>query len=167
MSDSNPTASEENSTGKFEVRVTDDIRLDRDSMVEHVEYGPMHVDRVTYSPTTKRVELKSELGPEGLTLTADELRERWGETLHTDPAELYNGSQRVTFEGITTSDGDVSADLSVAGTSDYVELVAMHVKDQAVRAMQAVDEERPPAECDGIGVEIDWERAFAEEGEDE
>lgn len=50
MSDSDPTASEENSTGKFEVRTTNDIRLRCDSMVEHVKHGPIHVDRVTHSP---------------------------------------------------------------------------------------------------------------------
>jgi len=49
MSDSDPTASEENSTGKFEVRITNDIRLRCDSMVEHVEYRPIHVDRVTHA----------------------------------------------------------------------------------------------------------------------
>lgn len=97
MSDSDPTASEENSTGKFEVRITNDIRLRCDSMVEHVEYGPIHVDRVTHSPSAKRVELRSELGPEGLTQTVDELREHWGETLHTDPAELCSDRRRVAL----------------------------------------------------------------------
>jgi len=152
---------------KFEIRVDDETVISRDSMVTHIEYGPMHVDRVAYSPQSKRIELKSELGPEGLTLTADELRERWGETLHTDPMALHErGSARVVTEGLSAPDSDVEVDLRVNGPQDEVDDVQLHAKDQIVRAMQAHVTEQPPADCKGIGVSIDWERKFADSGEE-
>jgi hypothetical protein len=161
MSDAQP-----GDIGKFEIELPNGEILTRDAMLEHIDYGPMYVDQITYSPHAKRVQLQSELGPQGLELTANEVREQWGETIHDDPIELHENNPSVAFNGLRLADSDlcVEVDVSVTGDDeDNVEAVAMYAKDQVVRAMQAVDQGKPPGETEGIGVEFDWDKILEED----
>lgn len=146
--------------GQFQIELPDGGVLTQNGMVEHIDYGPMHVDQITYSPRAKRVRLQSEMGPQGIKLTGEELREQWGETISDDPIELHENNPRINFNGLHLPDSDLSVevDVEVSGDDeDNVEAVAMHAKDQIVRAMQAIDESGDPAEMEGIGIEMDWE----------
>lgn len=62
--------------------------------------------------------------------------------------------------GMTTPDDapDVTVDITVEGDEDAAQTVLLHSKDQIVRAMQAVSEGKPPEDCDGAMVSVDWER---------
>lgn len=152
---------------EFQVEVTDEVTLSRDSMVEHVDHGPMRVSSVRVGPYEKTVELKSEMGPIGLELSDDEIREQWGETIAQDPFELRDpGTARVTTNGISAPDSDVVVSVTTEGPQDDAEAVHTHAKDQIVRAIQAVRDEQPPEECDGAGVDIQWEKIFSDDGGD-
>lgn len=61
-------------------------------------------------------------------------------------------------EGIMV--GDIEIDITTKGPDSEAEAVHLHTHDQAVRAAQAVLEEQPPEECDGIGMGINWAKKF-------
>lgn len=145
---------------KFAIDIEEGETLHRDDIVEHREYGPMHVSGITVGPFEKRAELKSEMGPEALQLSEDEVREQWGETIHFDPAELHEpGTVRLEHTGISVEGVDVEVDLMVQGAPQKdAESIDMHAVDQIVKAMQAVRNESQPDECEGAGYEIDWEK---------
>jgi len=152
---------------RFAVELPDGESLSKGATVEHVEHGPMIVEQITVGPSSKRVRFRAELGPEGLTLTGDEVRERWGETLHDDPQEI--ATPRVAFEGIGLPEwASPEADLTVSGADmEPVELVAMHARAEIVRAMEAVAEGIHPDEVD-VGATVNWEQWLAEQaGESE
>jgi len=151
----------------FAVELPDGDSIETGHVIEHVEYGPMVVDEVRLGSKYKRVRLQAELGPEGLTLTGDEVRERWGKTLHDDPQEI--ATPRVGFEGIGLPErASPEADLTVSGADmEPVELVAMHARAEIVRAMEAVAQGIHPDEVD-VGATVDWEQWLAEQaGENE
>lgn len=58
-----------------------------------------------------------------------------------------------------SDDHDVEVTLATEGDEIAMESVHMHVHDAAVRAMQALIEERPPDECEGY-IDIDWDQRF-------
>jgi len=153
---------------KFTIEIDEETTLRRDDMVEHVEHGPMYVDSIVVGPSTKTAELKSELGPLGLDLTAEELREQWGETVHADPFELGEpGSARFESSGISVDGSAIKVSITTHGAPQKdAECVHMHAKNQIVRGLQAVAEGQPPEECEGPGFAVDWEHFF-EEGSDE
>jgi len=71
---------------------------------------------------------------------------------------------RVSYDDVTAGDVDVYVDITVDGAPEaVVEKVAMHARNEAVRAMQAFAEGKPPAECKGTGVSIAWDRVLADE----
>jgi hypothetical protein len=147
----------------FEIEINDDVTLRRDSMIEHAEHGPMFVDSVAVGPHEKEAELKAERSSIGLTLTGEQLREMWGETIAQDPFELHEpGTQRINAEDITEDGSGVEVDLTVDGPQEAAEAVYMHALDQTKRAIQAVNNGKEPSECHGIDVEIDWDK-LAEE----
>jgi hypothetical protein len=150
---------------KFEIEVDDETTLQRDSMVEHAEHGPMRVDSIRVGAYNKTAELKSELGPIGLELTEEDLQEEWGETIHSDPAELYEkGTRRVENNGISVDDSDIEVSVKAAGVpGGHVEAVQMHAVDQIIRALQAVRDGKPPEECEGAEFRIDWETVLESE----
>jgi hypothetical protein len=152
---------------KFEIEVDDETTLRRDDTVEHAEHGPMHVDSIRVGPYHKTAELKSEIGPIGLELTDEDLQEQWGETLHSDPAELYDkGTRRVENNGISVENSNIEVSVKAEGTpGDDVEAVQMHAIDQIVRGLQAMRDEKPPSECEGAEFAIDWETVFEDEEE--
>jgi hypothetical protein len=149
------------SDARFEISVDGDTSIDRDDMVEHREHGPMHVDQITIGPRGKKVELKAELSNIGLTLTGDELREQWGETIHFDPIQLHDdGSIRVECTGISGEGVNVEVDLTTEGGPERAaEVVHMYAKDAAVRALKAIESRQPAPECDGV-VTIEWDTVF-------
>lgn len=148
------------STTKFEVEIDEETTLRSDDLVEHVEYGPMVVSGIRVGPFQKTVGLKSELGPEGLELSDEEIREQWGERLHDDPVELYEDTFRASNEGISVDGLDVEMSISTEGDQDVAELAHMHVLDEAVRALQALRDECDPNQADGAGFAVDWEGLF-------
>lgn len=67
-----------------------------------------------------------------------------------------------TFGGISTESSDVSVTIEVDGPDkDTVENVARHVRDQAVRAMQAYVEGKHPELVDGCPVSVNWNKVDA------
>jgi hypothetical protein len=79
----------------------------------------------------------------------------------------------VSYDGVGLPESDypdaadVEVDLSVKGDDeDVVEKVAMHARNEAVRALQAFESETPPSECDGTGVGVAWGRIFESEGDE-
>lgn len=76
---------------------------------------------------------------------------------------------KVSHGSISAGGHDVYVDIEVEGSREkIVEMVAMHAKDEAVRAMQAFDTGKPPEDCDGSGVSIRWETVledYSESGE--
>lgn len=143
---------------KFSIEVPDGEPLTRDDTVEHCEYGPMHVDSITVGTFRKNITLISELGPEALRMSGDDLREKWGDTIHADPAELRDGKTRYTKD-FASEDGEVELTIEAAGPEDRTQPVMAHLHDQAVRVLKATEEHTPPAECEGV-YEIDWGRIF-------
>lgn len=65
---------------------------------------------------------------------------------------------RVSFEDVTLPDTDTAkVSIDVEGTDeDVVEKVAMHAREEAVKALQAFDTGKHPSECDGTPVGIRW-----------
>lgn len=76
---------------------------------------------------------------------------------------------KVSYDNLTATDYDVYADLEVEGTREkIVETVAMHARDEAIRAMQAFEEGKPPYECEGSGISINWDKVLEDyEGGDD
>lgn len=159
------TNTNDNDRPKFEIEIDDETTLRRGDMVDHVEHGPMQVDGILVGAHHKTAELKSELGPIGLDLTDDDLREQWGETLHTNPEELREpGHARFENQGISVDGADIEVTVTTSGQpQDDAEAAHMHAVDQVVRALQAVRDETPPADCEGAGVSLDWDTIFADE----
>lgn len=72
---------------------------------------------------------------------------------------------KVAYEDVTAGDADVYVDLTVEGApEDVVEKVAIHARNEAVKALQAFDTGKPPEECEGTGVGIAWERVLEDDG---
>lgn len=63
------------------------------------------------------------------------------------------------YKGITTDhDAAPKVDITVEGpVEDTVETVALHTRDAAVRAMNAVEEGDYPTEVDGCPIRVDWD----------
>jgi hypothetical protein len=144
--------------GKFEIALPDGESLRTGDTVTHAEFGPMAVENIVYAGSYKEVTLVSELGPEALELTGDELRGRWGETIADDPLAIQTPT--VEYEGISLPDADhaLAVDLSVTGDEmDALEPLAVYTHDRIVRAMQALDRGAHPDDCEGIEIDIDWE----------
>jgi len=152
------------SEDKFAVEVNEEVTLRRDSMVEHAEHGPMRVDSIRVGPHSKTVEFKSEMGPVGLDLSAEDIREQWGETIAQDPFDLHEpGTAKISNSGISVEGSEIEVDITVSGPEDDAEMVHMHSVDQIVRALQGVRDEKPPWESEGGGYEIDWETVFEDD----
>ena len=75
-----------------------------------------------------------------------------------------------TIDGLQGGDcHDTTVRIVVEGENQsIVDKVTMHTQDQAVRAMQAFDEEQHPDECEGSYASVAWDRVFEtdEEGND-
>ena len=142
---------------KFSIEVTEDHRLESGSTVAHKEHGPMIVDQVRVGPHHKTALLESELGPEALKLSGEELRQMWGETIHIDPMEIQEPT--VSFGGISVEGQEIEVELCVSGNTDFesIERVAIHARDQVVRAMEAERDHSRPEYCEGTGVTVDWD----------
>lgn len=153
------------SEATFSIEVSDEHRLRSDSTVYHREHGPMVVESVRVGPYHKEALLQSGRGPEALTLSDDDLREAWGETIHIDPMEVQQAT--VEFPCLRIDGLDIEVELSVSGDADFesVERIATHGRDQIVRAMQAELRESRPEYCEGTGVAVDWD-AVLESTED-
>ena len=150
----------------FEIEVNDEITLSRDSTVEHAEHGPMIVDSIAIGTHTKTASFKSQTSPIGLELTEAQIRERWGETMHTDPFKLHEvGSARFQSTAISAEGSDIEVEISVEGPEADAETVYMHAIDQIAKGLQAVRDEKPPSECMGGDFEIDWETRFGKGGD--
>lgn len=146
-------------TDKFEIDTGDDTTLTRDSMVEHAEHGPMHVDRITIGPYGKRVQLQAELSSVGLKLSEEEVQEEWGETIAADPFELHEpGTEKIESSSISVDGSDIELSLTTEGPEEDAETVHMHAVDQIARALQAVRDGEHPDECDGADFAIDWDK---------
>lgn len=146
---------------KFTIEINDEVVLSRDSLVEHVEFGPMRVDTVSVGPFNKTAQLQAETSSIGLELTGDELRDKWGEEIASDPFELHDpGSARYENRGITVEGLDVEVTIKSSGPEKDAERVHMHAIEQTVRALQAMRDGVPPEECEGANYEIDWETVF-------
>jgi hypothetical protein len=147
---------------KFRIDVPDDNDpLERDAIVEHAEYGPLRVDSVRVGRDRKTVDFWSELGEsrEGVQMTADEIREAWGETIHYDPTKVHEQNPHVGFSGITAGHESIEIDIEVRGeTGDEsdIECVAVHARDEAVRAIQALMNDELPEDCGGSSASVDW-----------
>ena len=147
---------------KFAVSVDDRTLRDGD-LVSHIDHGPMIVDSVLVGPNSKTVQLQSELDNVGLKLPETELQELWGKELHTDPAEIQQ--QRVSLDGISVEDLDIDVDVKVAGGAEFssIDRVAIHARDQIVRALQAERDNTRPEYCEGSGVSVDWDAVLETE----
>lgn len=150
---------------KFQIEVDEQTSIARNDMVEHAEHGPMRVNRIAVSAIGKRARLQSELNPVGLELSEEELREQWGETIHCDPAEIHDpNTARFSRSGIATEGVDIEVDIETSGSPQTeAELVHMHAIDQIQRALQAVANGSEPSECEGIRINIDWEKALEDD----
>jgi hypothetical protein len=129
----NPDTTDTNSSeqSKFKIKLDDGTALPRDSLVAHVKYGPMRVDQITVSATSKRARLKAEGRQDGLSieLTAAELREQWGDTVANDRSELRDGPTR--YENEFASDDDaIAVTISVSGPEPRAGPVMAHLHDQ-------------------------------------
>jgi hypothetical protein len=151
---------------KFEIAVTDDVTLARDDMVAHKEHGPMVVDRITISAIGKRARLQSEAREDRMSieLSADELREQWGERIGSDPFEIHDENTAQYSKAFSSKDQEIKIDIEVSGPEDRAEPIMAHLDDSAIRALQAFEEEQPPSECEGR-YEIDWENIFEKTSE--
>jgi hypothetical protein len=154
--------------GKFQIELPDGGVLTKDSMVEHIEHGPMYVDNITYSPHAKRVQLQSEMSPQGIKLTGEDIREQWNETISDDPFKLHENNPRTEMNGLHLPDSDlgIEVDVAISGDDeDNVEAVAMHAKDQIVRVMQAIEAGEVPEDMAGTGIDFDWDTILEDSDE--
>lgn len=66
---------------------------------------------------------------------------------------------RVAYDDVTLPEADTAkVSIDVEGADeDVVEKVAMHARDEAVRALQAFEEGKHPSECEGVPhVSLKW-----------
>lgn len=64
--------------------------------------------------------------------------------------------------GITIDGVDIAVTIETEGEPEgRAEKVHLHAHDAAARALQALAEGKPPDECDGLGIGIDWEGTLA------
>jgi len=150
---------------KFQIEVDGETTLRRDDTVAHAEYGPMHVDQITISALGKRARLAADLREDGMSieLTEEEIQEQWGEMLALDPFALDDGKTRYKKE-FASKDDEIEVTIKAAGPEDDVEPVMAHLHDQIVRVLQAVEDQKPPEECEGM-YDIDWQAIFSEDEE--
>lgn len=148
---------------RFQIEVTDEVALGRNSTVEHAKWGPLEVDQVTISAHGKRARLKSPMREDGLSieLSGDEIREQWGETIAADPFELREGDVTSYTQDFSSTDEELQATIEVSGPEDRAEPVMAHLQDQTTRVLQAMEDQKPPEECDGR-YDIDWGGIFAD-----
>lgn len=153
---------------RFDVEVTDETTLSKRDTVEHADHGPMSVEQVSIGPTYKRIRLQSQIREDGLSieLTEDELRDAWGEKIHTDPMEVHDAGTVSYSKALASKDDAIEISIEVSGPEDNAEPVMAHLDDQAVRALKAMEHEKAPEDCEGK-YEIDWERIHSEEGADD
>jgi hypothetical protein len=59
--------------------------------------------------------------------------------------------------------GDVQATIEVEGPEDDAEKVKMHAHDELVKAMQAVDEQEHPDDCDGLMFGVNWDKVLEDD----
>ena len=62
--------------------------------------------------------------------------------------------------GIKVGGVDVTVDITTQEREKEAETVHLHAHDAAVRALQAIAHRRPPDECNGMGVGVNWDRIF-------
>ena len=131
--------------------------LQSGSTLAHEQYGPMVIDHIQVGSSHKTALLTSELGPEALECSAEELRTMWGETIHVDPMAIQQPT--VTFGGLSVEGLDIEAELSVSGDTAFkhVERVAVHAREQLVRSMQAERDHSHPEDCEGTAASVDWD----------
>jgi len=53
--------------------------------------------------------------------------------------------------------GDIEMTVETDGPEDMAEMVHMHVMDEAAKAMQAVENDEHPDECDGQMFSVNWD----------
>lgn len=149
--------------GGFQIEVGEETTLRRDDTVAHAEYGPMHVDQITISPHSKRARLMAELREDRMSieLTEEEIQDGWGETLAADPFELDDGKTRYKKE-FASKDDEIEVTIKAAGSEDDVQPVMAHLHDQVIRVLHAMENQRPPEECEGM-YDIEWNAIFAED----
>lgn len=154
------------SQSRFEIEIDEEISIGRDDIVAHSEHGPMVVDRITIGTHGKRARLMAELREDRMSveLTGDEIREAWGETLALDPFELTDVKTKFS-QDLASKDGEIEITLKVAGPEEDAEPVMAHLHDQAVRVLGAIENQKPPEECDG-SFNINWDGIFSEDPDD-
>lgn len=150
---------------KFKIEADEDTTLRRNDTVAHVEYGPMHVDQISISAHGKRARLMAELREDGMSiqLTEEEIQDAWGETLALDPFELDDGKTRYKKE-FASKDAEIEITIKAAGPEDDTQPVMAHLHDQVIRVLQAVENQEPPEECEGM-YDIDWDTIFSKNEE--
>ncbi|MFW5900485.1 MAG: hypothetical protein ACOCTH_01755 [Halodesulfurarchaeum sp.] len=150
---------------RFQIEVDEETTLRRNDTVAHAEYGPMHVDQISISAHGKRARLQAELREDRMSieLTEEEIQDGWGETLALDPFDLDDGKTRYKKE-FASKDDEIEVTLKAAGPENDVQPVMAHLHDQTIRVLQAVENQQPPEECEGM-YDIDWEAIFTEEDE--
>ena len=146
---------------RFEIEIDEETAISRDDMVEHVEHGPMFVDRISVGAGYKKAHLQSDRGPVGLELTDDQLRDEWGETVHFDPTKLYTPGHTRDENEFESTDGEVQVTISASGPEDRTEVVMCHMHDQVARVLESLEEGHPPDESKGV-YKIDWEAILAD-----
>lgn len=153
-----------------EITINDNTTLGLGDAVEHVEYGMMAVESLSSGWGEVSAELESPVREDGLsiTLSEEQIREAWGETIHTDPEVIH--SPKVQFGGVSLPESEhgVEVDITVTGDDQaVVEAVAMHARDEIVRAMQAMEYGVVPEETDGSGISVNWPKKLDLETDDE
>lgn len=153
---------------RFQIEIDDETTLRRDDTLAHKKYGPMHVAGITISAFGKRARLQADMREDGLSIemTEEEMQEAWGETLASTPMALDDG--KTWYEkNFASKDDEIKVTLEAEGPEDDVQPVMAHLHDQTIRVLQAMENEKPPEDCEGM-YEIDWDGIFAEEvGSDE
>jgi hypothetical protein len=74
---------------------------------------------------------------------------------------------RTSYEDVTLPDTKTAkVTIEVDGVDeDVVEKVAMHTRDEAVRALQACETGAHPSECRGAPFGVDWDAVLGESDE--
>lgn len=95
---------------RFVIDLPDGETLERGATVEHRDYGPMEVEQISISGFGgKRARLSAVLTDEPrelIELSADAVRDAWGETMSYDPAAVHDDTSIVGFRGVTDPDLD-------------------------------------------------------------
>ena len=86
MSDTQTTDDEE----PFRISIDEETTLGIGDELDHEEWGPMEVKSIRAGRGHKTAKLSALSRPDGLTIdmSAEDMREGWGDTVHTDPEEV-------------------------------------------------------------------------------